>query len=62
MMEQIEADKDIFGDNTEKAIELFKGLEQVQKSRLIMGAPPQPKKKEAKAPKAGNQKKVLSEE
>lgn len=66
MMQQIEEDKEneIFGENTQKAIELMTILEQVDKSRLIMGAPPQPKKKEnkAKAPKQQKQQRVLSEE
>jgi len=29
MMQEVEADKELFGENTEKVIELFKSLEQV---------------------------------
>ena len=62
MMGEVEADKQLFGENTEKAIELFKNLELVQKSRLIMGAPPEEKKKETKGPKEKKAGRVMSEE
>ena len=55
IMDKIEKDNSKFGENTEKALELFKQLENIQKSILIMGEKPQPKDKEAKK-KGGNNK------
>lgn len=52
---EIEADKDkeMFGENTEKALEMLNIMLDVQKSRLIMGKVPEPVKKgpKVKAPK-----------
>lgn len=64
MLDQIEDDKDkkIFGENTDKAVDLFNKLYTIQKSNLIMGEPPKPKGKEPKAKPAKPQKVVLTEE
>jgi hypothetical protein len=64
ILDEIEDDKEhtIFGENTEKAVDLFNKLYQIQKSNLIMGQAPKPKGKEPKATKAKPQKVELSAE
>jgi len=64
IIDEIEDDKEntIFGENTEKAIDLFNKFYAIQKSNLVMGEAPKPKGKEVKAPKAKPQKVVLSPE
>lgn len=66
ILETIEGDKDkeIFGENTEKAIELIEKMLKVNKSKLINGAPPVVKTKEAKkaAPKKNGPVELTAEE
>lgn len=56
---QDDNEKKMFGENTEKALELFEKLYAIQKSNLVMGELPKPKgAKEAKAPKQAKAQKV----
>lgn len=63
LLQEVEADKEnkIFGENTEKAVELMNKMLEVQKSRLIMGETFVEKKKEAKPQKAQKQKQAKRE-
>jgi len=63
LMQEIEADKDqaMFGENTEKVMELINIMLDVDKSRLIMGEKPKPKEPKVKAAKATKQKETLRE-
>jgi hypothetical protein len=63
ILDELEDDKEmtLFGENTAKAIDLFNKMYEVQKSNLVMGQPPKPKKEKGGA-KALPVKAVLSPE